>query len=133
MPPGTPRSRSLTRFTTRVGLPHLGQSVDFVVSITFLRTHVFAILAIGWVFILLRGVSAHTRKITARGFNGAGVAAFHGIGITRKERDSLQTVYIKAGRRLAEQDHWRPLAGQLRPARRLAQSLACGSVGSIRA
>jgi len=47
MPPGTPRSRSLTRFTMRVGLPHLGQSVLLVVSITFLRSAVLAILAIG--------------------------------------------------------------------------------------
>ena len=35
MPPGTPRSRSFTRFTMRVGLPHLGQSVLFEVSISF--------------------------------------------------------------------------------------------------
>ena len=44
-PPGMPRSRSLTRFTMRVGLPHFGQSVDFDVSIAFLRSPVFAILA----------------------------------------------------------------------------------------
>jgi hypothetical protein len=44
----------------RVGLPHLGQSVDFVVSITFLRSPVFAIFAMGWVF-LLRKVSLHSR------------------------------------------------------------------------
>jgi hypothetical protein len=37
----------------RVGLLHLGQSVDFVVSITFLRSPVFAIFAIGGVFLLL--------------------------------------------------------------------------------
>jgi hypothetical protein len=53
----------------RVGLLHLGQSVDFVVSITFLRSPVFAILAIGRVFLLL-GVSLHTPAI-ASGFNGA--------------------------------------------------------------
>jgi len=34
-PPGTPRSRSLVRFTMRVGLPHLGQFVDLVVSSLF--------------------------------------------------------------------------------------------------
>src|SRR5256885_15802455 len=45
MPPGVPRSRSFTRFTMRVGLPHLGQSVLFVVSIIFLRSAVFAIFA----------------------------------------------------------------------------------------
>ena len=46
MPPGISRSRSLTRFTTRVALPHLGQSVLLVVSMTFLRSAVFAIFAI---------------------------------------------------------------------------------------
>jgi hypothetical protein len=45
-PPGTPRSRSFTRFTIRVALPHLGQSVLLEVSITFLRSAVLAILAI---------------------------------------------------------------------------------------
>ena len=45
MPPATLRSRSFTRFTTRVGLPHFGQSVLLLVSITFLRSAVFAILA----------------------------------------------------------------------------------------
>jgi len=45
MPPGMLRSRSFTRLTTRVGLLHLGQSVLFEVSITFLRSAVFAILA----------------------------------------------------------------------------------------
>jgi hypothetical protein len=53
----------------RVGLLHLGQSVDFVVSITFLRSPVFAILAIGGVFLLL-GLSLHT-SAAADGFNGA--------------------------------------------------------------
>ena len=46
MPPETPRSRSFTRFTMRVDLPHLGQSVLLVVSITFIRSAVLAILAI---------------------------------------------------------------------------------------
>jgi len=45
MPPGVLRSRSFTRFTMRVGLPHLGQSVLLVVSIIFLRSAVLAILA----------------------------------------------------------------------------------------
>ena len=58
----------------RVGLLHFGQSVDFVVSITFLRSPVFAILAIGQVFLLLGGVSAHARNRSARGFN---VAVMH--------------------------------------------------------
>lgn len=43
IPPGMPRSRSFTRFTIRVAFPHLGQSVLLVVSITFLRSAVFAI------------------------------------------------------------------------------------------
>src|SRR6266550_4370465 len=43
IPPGIPRSRSFTRFTMRVALPHLGQSVLLVVSMTFLRSAVFAI------------------------------------------------------------------------------------------
>jgi hypothetical protein len=46
IPPATPRSRSFTRLTIRVGLPHLGQSVLLEVSITFLRSAVFAIFAI---------------------------------------------------------------------------------------
>ena len=53
----------------RVGLLHLGQSVDFVVSITFLRSPVFAILAMGRVFLLL-GLSLHASD-AADGFNGA--------------------------------------------------------------
>src|ERR1035438_8325936 len=64
-----PRSRSFTRLTMRVGLLHFGQSVDFVVSIIFLRSPVFAILAIGRVFLLL-GLSLHT-SAAADGFNGA--------------------------------------------------------------
>ena len=47
MPPGVPRSRSFTRFTIRVGLPHFGQSVLLVVSIAFLRSPVLAIFAMG--------------------------------------------------------------------------------------
>lgn len=44
-PPGTLRSRSLTRLTMRVGFEHFGQSVLLFVSITFLRSPVFAIFA----------------------------------------------------------------------------------------
>jgi len=43
MPPDIPRSRSFTRLTMRVGLPHFGQSVLLEVSITFLRSAVLAI------------------------------------------------------------------------------------------
>ena len=46
MPPGTPRSRSFTRLTMRVSLPHFGHDVDFEVSMTFLRSAVFAIFTI---------------------------------------------------------------------------------------
>ena len=66
-----PRSRSLTRLTMRVGLLHLGQSVDFVVSITFLRSPVFAILAICGVVLLVVSVSAHIRlggRLQRRGY-----------------------------------------------------------------
>src|SRR5689334_19178045 len=45
-PPLTPRSRSFTRLTMRVGLPHFGQSVLLEVSMTFLRSAVLAIFAI---------------------------------------------------------------------------------------
>src|SRR5215469_15844315 len=91
MPPGVPRSRSLTRLTMRVGLLHLGQSVDLVVSITFLRSPVFAILAMVRVF-LLRGVSLlssteYCGNIAADGFNGAVVcSAFHRNWIAGRER-----------------------------------------------
>jgi hypothetical protein len=50
----------------RVGLLHLGQSVDFVVSISFLRSPVFAIFAMAWVFLLQGVVSAHTRNKVMR-------------------------------------------------------------------
>jgi hypothetical protein len=55
-----PRSRSFTRLTMRVGLLHFGQSVDFVVSITFLRSPVLAILAMVLCFSFV-GVSLLTR------------------------------------------------------------------------
>ena len=45
--PETTSSPSYTRFTILDGLPHLGQSVLLVVSITFLRSAVLAIFAIG--------------------------------------------------------------------------------------
>src|SRR5580704_642976 len=54
-----PRSRSFTRLTMRVGLLHFGQSVDFVVSITFLRSPVLAILAIFALVLLLRCLGSH--------------------------------------------------------------------------
>lgn len=68
-----PRSRSFTRFTIRVGLLHLGQSVDFVVSMIFLRSPVFAIFAICRLFLLVK-LSLLTRAKSARGFNLAAFA-----------------------------------------------------------
>src|SRR5579863_6256549 len=90
-----PRSRSFTRLTMRVGLLHLGQSVDFVVSITFLRSPVFATLAIGRVFLLL-GLSLHTRASCARLQRRGHLLPLIATCIAWKERDSLQQVYIKA-------------------------------------
>src|SRR5208283_4007696 len=45
------RSRSFMRLTMRVDLPHLGQSVLLLVSMTFLRSAVFAIFAPTAIFI----------------------------------------------------------------------------------
>src|SRR5438270_3571107 len=59
MPPGVPRSRSFTRFTMRVGLPHFGQSVLFVVSIIFLRSAVFAIFAMS--LLAISAILSHQR------------------------------------------------------------------------
>ena len=87
-----PRSRSLTRLTMRVGFEHLGQSVDFVVSITFLRSPVLAILAMGEGFLLLE-VSLHA-SATADGFNGAVLARLQAQSFVRSERDSLLPVYM---------------------------------------
>ena len=70
IPPGTPRSRSFTRFTMRVGLPHLGQLVDFVVSMIFSRFAIFAILAI-FRLLLLMVLSLLTHATFANGFNDA--------------------------------------------------------------
>jgi hypothetical protein len=87
----------------RVGLLHLGQSVDFVVSITFLRSPVFAILAILWVVLLL-GLSLHT-SAAADGFNGAVIDAPQikmrlpgnlGNRFARREPDSLPLVYMNS-------------------------------------
>src|SRR6266496_4958111 len=82
MPPGTLRSRSFTRLTMRVGLAHLGQLVLLEVSITFLRSPVFAILAMRnrllWAGarrggIALAGHGTPRRRPPARPFSGAGL------------------------------------------------------------
>ncbi len=75
-PPGTPRSRSLTRFTIRVGLEHLGQSVLLVVSISFLRSPVFAIFAIVFPisFCLAVRFAAFLRPLDLAPFAAAGLA-----------------------------------------------------------
>lgn len=46
MPPGTPRSRSFTRLTIRVGFEHFGHSEPLLASATFWRSPVFATFAI---------------------------------------------------------------------------------------
>ncbi len=73
----------------RVGLLHLGQSVDFVESITFLRSPVLAILAIAWVF-LLRKVSLLARANQLRAASTARSNLASGI---RRKGDSLCLVY----------------------------------------
>src|SRR5512146_1679218 len=78
----------------RVGLPHLGQSVDFVVSITFLRSPVLAIFAMGRVFLLLGGVSALTRNAMRAASTARSCAALQCNEIARKARDSLRLVYM---------------------------------------
>ena len=74
-PPGTPRSRSLTRFTIRVGLPHFGQSVLFEVSITFLRSAVLAILAIK--------ISSYLSALSAAAANSFAIGAAGSENIAR--------------------------------------------------
>src|ERR1039458_2269330 len=73
-PPGTPRSRSFTRFTMRVGLEHFGQSVLLVVSITFLRSAVLAIFAMALLLIL---VSAPGRSRQAARRHPSAFAVIH--------------------------------------------------------
>src|ERR1039458_8499472 len=82
----------------RVGFLHFGQSVDFVVSISFLRSPVLAILAIGCVFLLL-GLSLHT-SATADGFNGTVLACSRSNtqSLVGGQRDSLPPVYMKQAR-----------------------------------
>src|SRR5579871_3515532 len=72
MPPGTPRSRSLTRLTMRVALPHLGQSVLLVVSMIFLRSAVFAILAPTAMVVLLMSRIFAQRDPRAGAADGGG-------------------------------------------------------------
>src|ERR1700679_726238 len=95
-----PRSRSFTRLTMRVGLLHLGQSVDFVVSISFLRSPVFAILAIGGVFLLVGGVSAHTRsggRLQRRGTRLFGSRPHAQGKVRRQQNCPLRNAVSKAG------------------------------------
>src|SRR4051794_8796476 len=105
-PPGTPRSRSFTRFTIRVGFPHFGQFVDFDVSITFSRLAILAILAMGTHFSW--SVFAHTQQIrcaatTARPqllhfLHRDPTGTFLGLGGTiQKNVDSLSLFYSTHG------------------------------------
>src|SRR5215831_5047817 len=66
IPPGTFGSRSFTRFTMRVGLLHFGQSVDFVVSIAFLRSPVLAILAMRGCFSFRKCLCTHAQTCCTR-------------------------------------------------------------------
>src|SRR6266567_7047194 len=85
-----PRSRSLTRLTIRVGLLHLGQSVDFVVSITFWRSPVFAIFAMGGWFSSWDCLCTHAPD--GGGFNGADWSLLLCLqNRTRKERSMSGT------------------------------------------
>src|SRR5258708_8141685 len=83
MPPGTPRSRSLTRLTMRVALPHWGQSVLFVVSISFLRSAVLAILAI-CIFSGLTSLFSHGKPRKDTGTNCNGMRNFEQKGRNRR-------------------------------------------------
>jgi hypothetical protein len=77
----------------RVGLLHLGQSVDFVVSISFLRSPVFAIFAIVRWFSFSGVVSAHTRLENARlQRRGVGQASGCKWIASEDERNSLHSV-----------------------------------------
>src|SRR5580698_8774807 len=67
-----PRSRSLTRFTMRVGLEHFGQSVLLDVSIIFCRSAVLAIFAMSNSF-AYRGLEC----LTVPAPNGARLRAAH--------------------------------------------------------
>lgn len=91
MPPGTPRSRSLTRFTMRVGFEHLGQSVDLVVSMTFLRSPVFAIFAMSWCFSFWDCLCSRTHRV--RRLQRRGHILFYKHQLLVEGADSLPSVY----------------------------------------
>src|SRR5689334_6768026 len=78
MPPGMSRSRSFTRFTMRVGLPHLGQSVLLVVSMTFLRSAVFAIFAIALSLVCCRCLPQYGAEFGSRKHNVKAGTGWHG-------------------------------------------------------
>ena len=119
----------------RVGLLHLGQSVDFVVSITFLRSPVFAIFGHG------SGVSpswgclcTHPPRRTAS--TARSFAASIGNGIAWKKRDSLLPVYIKrawnelsCGWLAARRGRWRLCRGWLRGVGRAESRTAAEAAG----
>src|SRR5215472_15486701 len=87
MPPGTLRSRSFTRFTMRVGLPHLGQSVLLDVSIIFLRSAVLATLAI----VSLPGNST-LHAVFGRNLNSTRLSESGHRGIGFSEQQNLTTI-----------------------------------------
>src|SRR5579884_188126 len=91
-----PRSRSLTRFTMRVGLLHFGQSVLLDVSITFLRSAVLAILAMETLspqkildVAMFRGLESSPTKLGASGLP------------ERRTSESASLFYTKNWRQLA--------------------------------
>lgn len=78
----------------RVGLLHLGQSVDFVVSITFLRSPVFAIFAMPGVVLLLE-----VSLLTQARLPAASTARYYDpldlLTQLQHDHDSLISVYMK--------------------------------------
>jgi len=89
IPPGTFRSRSFTRFTIRVGLPHFGQSVLLLVSITFLRSAVFAIFTV---------ISWHEPAMVANPMKFSKIFGSNSrAGSPQPERKSLTSFYMKPG------------------------------------
>src|SRR6201992_516036 len=85
-PPGVPRSRSLTRFTMRVGLEHLGQSVLLLVSMNFLRSPVLAIFAI---MLALPGTNVSARALDVFELPPSRASRIESSGTSRKDCPGL--------------------------------------------
>ncbi len=123
-PPGIPRSRSFTRFTIRVAFEHFGQSVLLFVSMTFLRSPVFATFDI-----LLSPVSqispAHGLGDHRTGFVGpswtGSSAPFHLGSKAWQNRGTEQNAPIESTAKAAVQS---PVAHSTAPARPSARASA---------